>query len=275
MPRSCAVSFTAFREEDRRFKMNMAQASILYENLERKRYSGTNTFPYIKFTQFTITNKWVGLLSDVKIFNKFIINAWGIIKHENESPDTESDDTPDSAIEEINLKSDSSDSCLKSSQILNQPASGYKVECVNDYNPHWYKHCSSMEAQTVRYHQGDGYRELCGACCNSWSTPVSCLGGRDVCGGGDDDTHSCENKTPIWKTYYVTFSKNKAICYHLWYIDYNRFKYARAHNVESPQDVWAIDFWFKTSTNQAVKENGLNNAFTDKVIIIIILLNLK
>ena len=258
------VSFTAFREEDRRFKMNMAQASILYENLERKRYSGTDTFPYIKFTQFTITNKWVGLLSDVKIFNKFIINAWGIIKHENESPDTESDDTPDSAIEEINLKSDSSDSCLKSSQILNQPASGYKVECVNDYNPHWYKHCSSMEAQTVRYHQGDGYRELCGACCNSWSTPVRCLGGRDVCGGGDDDTHSCENKTPIWKTYYVTFSKNKAICYHLWYIDYNRFKYARAHNVESPQDVWAIDFWFKTSTNQAVKENGLNNAFTDK-----------
>ena len=25
-------------------------------------------FPYVKFTQFSITNKWVGLLCDVKIY---------------------------------------------------------------------------------------------------------------------------------------------------------------------------------------------------------------
>ena len=259
------ISFTAFREEDRRFKMNMAQASILYFNLPRKNWTPGDTFPYIKFTQFTITNKWVGLLSEVKIFNKFIVNAWGILKHQHESPDTVNDDTPDSAIQEINLKSDSPDSCLKASEILNQPASGYKAECVNDYNPHLYRGCSTMEAQTVRYHQGDGYNGLCNACCNSWTSPSRCLGGKEYCNlGNDDDTHSCENQTPIWKTYYLTFNgSGQTICYHIWYIDYNRYKYATATNIESPQDVWAIDFWFKTSTNQAVKERNLNHNFGD------------
>ena len=78
------ISITAFREEDRRFKMNMVQCSILYENVKfDEDYIYTQElFPYVKFTQFTITNKWVGLLSDVKIYTKFIVNAWGIIKHQ-------------------------------------------------------------------------------------------------------------------------------------------------------------------------------------------------
>ena len=133
------VSITAFREEDRRFKMNMVQASILYDNLvfdADYKYSGQE-FPYVKFTQFSITNKWVGLLSEIKIFTKFIVNAWGIIKHEHVKD--EGDDIPDSAIESITLKSDSASSCLLTNQILNQPSSGYKVQCVVDYNPHLHR----------------------------------------------------------------------------------------------------------------------------------------
>ena len=257
------ISFTAFREEDRRFKMNMAQASILYTNLgfDEEYNSNNELFPYVKFTQFTITNKWVGLLSDIKIYSKFIVNAWGIIKHQHESPGEENDDIPDSAIEELTLKSDTPDSCLTSNQILNQPASGYKVVCVADYNPHLYKNCGDMEAQTIRYHQGDGYSGLCGACCPNNAAPNRCLGGHEVnCGTWSED-HSCENQTPIWKTNYLGFDGKRINCYYIWYIDYNRFQYAKSNDVQSPQDVWAIDFWWKTSTNQAVTERTLTNGY--------------
>ena len=259
-------SITAFREEDRRFKMNMVQAAIQYENLQ---FDGNYTysdqiFPYVKFTQFTITNKWVGLLSQVKVFNKFIVNAWGILKHQYESPESEGDDIPDSAIEEFTLQSDSKDSCLLTNQILNQPSSGYKVECVRDYNPHYFAKCPTMEEQTVRYHQGDSGTSteyLCDACCSSDVLPYRCLGGHYTCGNWDTD-NSCENQTPIWKTNFLAFSSNRITCQRLYYIDYNRFKYARSDTVESPQDVWAIDFWFKTSTNQATIKRTEDHLYT-------------
>ena len=47
---------------------------------------------------------------------------------------------------------------------------------------------------------------------------------------------------------------------HIYYIDYNRFKYARVEKIASPQDVWAIDFWFYTSTcHGLVKRSGNYN----------------
>ena len=131
----------------------MAQASVLYDDLgfdedtiKEETYS---YYPYVKFTQFTITNKWVGLLSDIKIYNKFIVNAWGIIRHEHEP--LGSDDIPDSALFELDLKSRDEDDCLLPNQIINQAGAEYKPICVNDYNPHFYTGCGSMESQTVRY----------------------------------------------------------------------------------------------------------------------------
>jgi hypothetical protein len=133
-----------------------------------------------------------------------------------------------------------------------------------------------MEKQTVRYYQDDrdGYYRLCGACCPSDVAPHRCLGGhQNGCGTWSAD-HSCENQTPIWKPYYVAFSDNRIVCPRIYYIDYNRYKYAHS-TVESPQDVWAVDFWYKTSTNQAVKErtnyngynyNGNNNNFNEFII---------
>ena len=196
--------------------MNMVQCSILYENVKfDEDYIHTQElFPYVKFTQFTITNKWVGLLSDVKIYTKFIVNAWGIIKHQYQTTQDAGDDIPDSLIEEFTLRSETSTDCLKTNQILNQPASSYKVECVIDYNPHLYTGCPTMEKQTVRYYQDDrdGYYGLCNACCPSDVSPDRCLGGhQNGCGTWSAD-HSCENQTPIWKPYYVAFSDNRIVC---------------------------------------------------------------
>ena len=241
------ISFAAFRESDRLFQLNMVQASIHYTNLGLDTtqygyaYNSNRYFPYIKFTQFTITNNWVGLLSDIKVYNKFIINAWAIIRYQYYTVENAVDDIPDSAIFEIDLRSEEEGNCLLFSQILNQPASGYKIECVNDYNPHLTR-CNSMEF-VVRYDQGDIY-SICSYyySCSSYSLN-RCLG----------SYHSCETQSPVWRNYYpALYSNNRIECNTVRYIDYNRFKYARAGNVFSPKDVWAIDFWFYTSTCDAL-----------------------
>ena len=251
------ISFTAFREDDRKFKMNMVQASILYSNMESKaNFSETNDlFPYVQFTEFTITNKWIGLLSDIKIYNKFMANAWSIIKYKYGSHPSDKDDLADTATDEINLRSDSPESCLLSIQILNQPASGYKIECVPDYNPYFFKLCTNgMRGLHVSYDQ----RPSC--CSNNYCyttgyKPDKCIRGSQYSCYYYNEDHGYENISPLWKTFYPIYdlSNNKIVFRWLNYIDYNRYKYAKIENVISPQDVWAIDFWFKTSTNQAIK----------------------
>ena len=261
------VSFAAFRENDRLFQINMAQASILYDDLpldnDEGGYKRTEYFPYVKFTQFTITNYWVGLLSDVKIYNRFVINAWGIVRHEHETIGQARDDVPDSAIEEIDLKSETVETCLNPNQILNEPSSSYQIECVPDYNPHFNHSCGSMEAQTVRGHMTDGYRELCSACCGGYSLS-RCLGGHDVCGDYEVN-QSCETQSPVWKNWYPSWWDGFIRCRYVYYIDYNRFKYAKVGKVSSPQDVWAIDFWVYTGTCHAVykRTGGLGLSQSD------------
>ena len=256
------ISFTAFREDDRKFKMNMVQASILYTNMGSDAdYSDTkDIFPYVRFTEFTITNKWIGLLCDIKIYNKFMANAWSMIKYKYSDKANDRDDAADTAIEEINLRSDTPESCLLSNQILNQPASGYKIECVADYNPYFYKLCpNGMRDLDISYDQRP-------SCCNSVSSvcnnrggePSKCIRGSIYSCYNENEAHGYENVSPLWKTFYPIYTsndnKNKKIVFRwLNYIDYNRYKYAKIENIISPQDVWAIDFWFKTSTNQAIK----------------------
>ena len=256
------ISFAAFRENDRLFQLNMAQASILYENLKIDRDSGGYNgyyFPYIKFTQFSITNLWVGLLSDLKIYNRFVANAWGIVKFQHDTLGDANDDVPDSAIAEIDLKSNSKDTCLLSNQILNQPSSGYEIECVNDNNPHWFR-CkgSPMNTQTIRYHQGDGYLGNCTACCGTYRPLYRCLGGHDPdCTSTYYIDQSCETQSPVWKHWYPSLDDYRIRCKVVYYIDYNRFKYAKVEKVASPQDVWAVDFWFYTGTcHAAIKRTG-------------------
>ena len=64
------ISFTAFREQDRRFKMNMAQASVHMYNLAKdSSYSNPNDlFPYVKFTQFSINKFAIRKISKIKFY---------------------------------------------------------------------------------------------------------------------------------------------------------------------------------------------------------------
>ena len=120
-----------------------------------------------------------------------------------------------------------------------------------------------MEEQTVRYHQGDGYYGNCTACCGNARALDRCLGGHDQpCGSRYYDDHSCETQSPVWKQWFPYSDSNGRIrCGEVEYIDYNRFKYAKVERVSSPQDVWAIDFWFYTGTcHAAVKRTGINFA---------------
>lgn len=260
------ISLAAFRESDKLFQTNMVQCSIHYENLGFDIDYEGRYYPYIKFTQFSITNTWVGLLSDVRIYNRFVANAWGIIKFAYQTVEKSDDDIPDSAVNVLSLKSENEDNCLLLTQILNKPATGYKVQCVADYNPHFYQGCGdNMETQTVRYHQGDGYYGLCSATCgyNGWQLH-RCLGGHDTPASYYYDNQSCETQSPVWKNWYPSIGTNHKIqCSIVEFIDYNRFKYAYVKDVYSPQDVWAIDFWFYTGTCHAVIIRNSNMNWDD------------
>ena len=41
------------------------------------------------------------------------------------------------------------------------------------------------------------------------------------------EDQSCETQSPVWKNWYPALSNKGIICRHVYYIDYNRFKYAR------------------------------------------------
>ena len=85
---SCLKTGTVFNFDlFRTFQLNMVQASIYLSNLPFN-FGGSDStgggvltyeMPYLEFTEFLITNSWVGLIRDVKIFDDFIMNAWGSI----------------------------------------------------------------------------------------------------------------------------------------------------------------------------------------------------
>ena len=192
-------------------------------------------------------------MSEIKIYNKFIVNAWGIIQVRHNK-------YLGSPIEEISLNSDSPNLCLPPNKILNTPSYGYKTECVTDYNPH-IKICDPSCTEITRYSQ----ISTCYRCCNQNTNtyPTNCIyGDGSISCGKRSEYYSCENQAPTWKYYFPTYVDRRIDCMRLSYIDYNRYKYAKAYNVDSPQNVWAIDFWFKTATNQAVKERGKIQEFT-------------
>ena len=267
------ISFAAFRQSDKLFQLNMCHAAILYEDLpfdsDPGGFGGRNEyFPYIQFTQFSITNTWVGLLSDVRIYNRFIINAWGIVRHAFQTVEQSGDDIPDSTISVLDLKSSDKEGCLRLTDILNKPASGYKIECVVDFNPHFHTGGCGIEAHTVWHPQGDGVYGFCSATCGTHGRALNrCLGGHLNEGAAwYYDNQSCEAQSPTWKNWYPTSNGNgKITCQVLYYVDYNRFKYVRQEGVYSPQDVWAIDFWFYTGTCHAVykRTSYLNDALAD------------
>ncbi len=113
-----------------------------------------------------------------------------MIKYKYSDKANDRDDAADTAIEEINLRSDTPESCLLSNQILNQPASGYKIECVADYNPYFYKLCpNGMRDLDISYDQRP-------SCCNSVSSVCNNRGGEpSKCIRGS--IYSCYNEMKL------------------------------------------------------------------------------
>ena len=86
-----------------------------------------------------------------------------------------------------------------------------------------------MKSHKVRYHQGDDSYQICSPCCRSNYYQLNrCLGGHDSpCYSDYYEDQSCETQLPVWKNWYPALSNIGIICRHVYYIDYNRFKYAR------------------------------------------------
>ena len=249
------ISLSMFREYDRTFTLNMASCSIGNYHIPFNFQSGTE-FPTLYIRQFTITNTWVGLISDVKIYEKFYINPWGVFKFGW---------LTDLALEPIydfNLKSIDSNNCLKSSDLLISPGNTFKFECVTDYNYNW-KKCPTQSSNYFHSEWGEGdlsYYTICGGSCGSHLPPVRCLGSP---GGGNIETQSCENVDLEWRNWHLYLSSSGSYnvperfssnnyqfiqCLDIEEIDFARFKYAKLNDIISPPILWNIDFWFYTDS---------------------------
>ena len=263
------VSIAIFRESIRTFRINMIQAAIYYENLE---YLDTRPhYLYLSLNEFSITNRWIGLLADVKIFNHFIMNAWGLVKQNNE-PKIAFTEYGKYVVYEIDMKTKtSSKNCLLKSDILTTTDSGFELVCVNDYNPHWYQCGSTNNKNYIGWHQGESSEGKCNGYCGTVNlSKKRCLGNWDNPWTDSDAkqhlviNNSCENSDLDWFEWVIIqdHSVNKLKCIHLYYLDYARFKKAEAINgVKSPPVVFSIDFWFYTQSvyNYNVNDLQMNN----------------
>ena len=255
------ISIAAFREYNRTFTLNMVTASILYSNLGYNMGGGTREnspsriteFPKMQFTEFSITNKWIGLISDLKIYNTFILNAWGVIRYKNK------DEVSKMPYVQIDLKSkDNEINCIISSDLLLDINHDIKIKCIPDFNPHWYN--VNSQGSCVDSDQGEisGFQV---AYCGSDLYPRKCLG--NICYSGCAGYYvnqALEYKTDLFKNYYYTINSESDdnIYYYLvakplGFSDWNRFSHAEANNIMSPIDIYSLDFWFYTQNFRNVK----------------------
>ena len=243
------MSLAVFREYDRTFTLNMDQFCVNYFNVHYLFGRCTNFsffFPRIHITEFSISRQWVGLMSDIRVYDQFFSNAWGIVKMRG------FDTVSDSPLLNVMLKSKRKDRCVSEYDFETQLPEGEKFECVNDYNPHWVQ-CAKREANYVGWKQNwDG--SACGSSCGtSEYVPVHCLGG-----GGNIDTRSCDNRATYYKNYELIYKIDQGVhahndpncpdgvkvqCKEQKYIDYARYKNITMKNIKSPGKQWAIDFW--------------------------------
>ena len=210
-------------------------------------------FPKMQFTEFSITNKWIGLISDLKIYNTFILNAWGVIRYKNK------DEVSKMPYVQIDLKSkDNEINCIISSDLLLDINHDIKIKCIPDFNPHWYN--VNSQGSCVDSDQGEisGFHV---AYCGSGLYPLKCLG--NICYSGCAGYYvnqALEYKTDLFKNYYYTINSESDdnIYYYLvakplGFSDWNRFSHAEANNIMSPIDIYSLDFWFYTQNFRNVK----------------------
>ena len=234
------ISIAAFRESDRTFQLNMLSASIKNTNLDYKFNSSSLEFYKVDFKEFIITNNWVGLLSDIKIYDRFMVNAWGIIKNNL----YESDFPP---IFALSLKSSSKINCFSQDLLLYSPGSSYEYRCVMDYNNH-FPICSPHTSQYLNDYMGFSDIKKCEGTCGSGYAPAMCLGNYNTQSSTWNlENKSCESKKLLFSNFYLSLSNNKIRCISINSINYARFKSVNIM-VNSPTLEWNLEFWFYTDS---------------------------
>jgi hypothetical protein len=254
------VSIAAFRESDRTFQLNMVQAAILKKNLEYIYDSNSDSLtyemPYLDFTEFAITNKWVGLLRDVKVYDDFIINAWGAIRNPN-------DDSATNPFVYIPLY-DNNYKCLRSIDYISSN-DNYEPICVRDYNPYDYL-CGDPNNQYIDYYQGekvsygDDLYDICMGSCGTYHYIYrECLGSVYHKSGSVAMTteQTAAAKHENWLNFYPILSRIdnerfRVQCGQNGNFNLNRLGKVLVSNIKNPDIVWNMDFWFYTQSYRNV-----------------------
>ena len=253
------ISIAAFRESDRTFQLNMLSASIKNSNLDYK--LDASEFYKVDFKDFIITNNWVGLLSDIKIYDRFMVNAWGIIRNKN----IQSDFPP---IFALSLKSSSVTNCFSQDLLLHSPGSSYEHRCVMDYSI-YLDSCSITNSNQYldEYFGLGGYSNCSGTCGDSYG-PLMCLGNLYVESSNDNvDNKSCDSKKFLFSNYYLRLISNKIRCISNENINYARFKSVNL-TVKSPTLEWNLEFWFFTdSYRNIIAENNFKKNNFDNIVL--------
>ena len=250
------ISLSVFREYDRTFTMNMVTCSVLNTQLgfDMKNTGLISEYPKIVISEFSITNKWVGLLSDLKIYNTFMVNAWGIIKYGEE------DEVARFPFRQIDFKvKESNNECIKHSDLLTDLGNTYKINCVLDFNPHLVS-CSSQSSQAVIWDQGLLYGFCNGGCGES----DKCLGNlciKSVC--YYSNSKSFEYKSDLWNYNFISMGQTRNIFNpnilsilsvpKIYNFDWNRRPHAESYNIASPNNTYSICFWFLSKNFRNVK----------------------
>ena len=72
------VTLSAFREYNTSLTLNMVTASIKYLQLGLCS-EDAYFYPRIEITQFSITRQWIGLLSDIRIYDQFFMKVLNVL----------------------------------------------------------------------------------------------------------------------------------------------------------------------------------------------------
>ena len=236
----CPISIAAFRESDRTFQLNMVQASIYLSNLPFI-FTYPYEMPYLEFTELSITNSWVGLLRDVKIFDDFIMNALGSIINPN-------DDSTKIPFINIPLRDYYNDCANKTDFDSLSDEFGFK--CVKDYNPFDIE-CNDPNSLYITYYQGEaGGCSCCGTCGTNQFLLHECLGGHYY----EYDTNSfndqtCSQKHENWINYYPIIDDGHFLrCTEMNNFNLNRLGHINVSKISNIDGNWNMDFWFYTQS---------------------------
>lgn len=185
-----------------------------------------------QISELTISNNYIGLLSNIIIYKNFIVNAWGFASHY-----TSNDVNLDYQLFTFPLKSNTNTDCIKNSDLSSGTISSLGIICVSDYNPFYDQTCEDNEGVYVDKESFDAVS--CEKCiCSS-----QCLSRMTSC---DLKLISCENRERKYIDYllYIDPIDKFISCGNHNGLDFNRYNELSIPNISSPKGKFKLEFWY-------------------------------